>query len=153
MRILVDTNVLIRLFQASNPVAPIADLAIRQLLTANFIPCLLPQNLYELWAVATRPAAQNGFGMTCLESDQLVKKCLAQFRLMRDERGVFDLWMSLVLNHQVQGKNSHDARLVAAMLKHTIPYILTFNTADFKRYAVQSLDPSMVANGSLPTTP
>jgi predicted nucleic-acid-binding protein len=55
MRILVDTNVLIRLFQASNPVAPIADQAIRQLLTANFIPCFLPQNLYELWAVGQLP--------------------------------------------------------------------------------------------------
>jgi predicted nucleic acid-binding protein len=35
----------------------------------------------------------------------------------------------------VQGKQAHDARLVAAMKRHSINQILTFNTADFARYA------------------
>jgi len=34
----------------------------------------------------------------------------------------------------VMGKNAHDTRLVAAMLRHDIKSILTFNSADFKRF-------------------
>jgi hypothetical protein len=32
------------------------------------------------------------------------------------------------------GVEVHDARLVAAMLVHAIPNLLTFNLADFKRF-------------------
>jgi len=34
----------------------------------------------------------------------------------------------------VEGVQVHDARLVAAMMAHEIPQILTFNYKDFKRY-------------------
>jgi hypothetical protein len=34
----------------------------------------------------------------------------------------------------VQGKQAHDARLVAAMQRHGPSHLLTFNTADFQRY-------------------
>jgi len=55
MRILVDTNVLIPLFQTSNPSSPIAASAVHELKKFNFEIVMVPQNLYELWVVATRP--------------------------------------------------------------------------------------------------
>lgn len=51
----------------------------------------------------------------------------------------------LVIQHQVQGKNAHDARLVAAMLVHRIARLLTFNKADFARYsAIVAMSPQDV---------
>lgn len=35
----------------------------------------------------------------------------------------------------VSGKNVHDAKLVAAMNVNGISHVLTFNEADFRRYA------------------
>jgi predicted nucleic acid-binding protein len=54
-------------------------------------------------------------------------------------------WERLVTTYRVSGKNSHDARLVAAMMVHGIGSVLTFNVQDFTRYAsITVLDPSLV---------
>jgi predicted nucleic acid-binding protein len=54
--------------------------------------------------------------------------------LFRDERAIFDRWRQLVEQHEVQGKSGHDTRLVAAMNRHRLSYLLTFNHSDFKRF-------------------
>ena len=36
--------------------------------------------------------------------------------------------------YNVQGKQAHDTRLVAAMERHGVRYLLTFNTSDFARF-------------------
>lgn len=151
MRVLIDTNILIRLFQSANPSSPVAACAIQQLRKEGFELVIVPQNLYELWVVATRPAAQNAFGMSASDTSIIQDKCMLQFRLLRDERGIFDQWSQIVTASQVVGKSAHDARLVAAMAKRSIPYILSFNYQDFKRYSnVQTFDPSDILAGRLP---
>lgn len=47
----------------------------------------------------------------------------------------FTLWFDIVIRYSVQGKQVHDARLVATMLTHEVRHLLTFNTQDFQRYA------------------
>ncbi len=151
MRVLVDTNVLIRLFQPSNPSSPIAASAIQELKKHEFEVVMVPQNLYELWVIATRAVSLNGFGMPVSDTSLLQDKCMQQFRLLRDERGIFDQWSQIVTSNQVIGKSAHDARLVAAMVKHSVPNILTFNVQDFKRYSqVQAFDPTSILAGLLP---
>ena len=55
-------------------------------------------------------------------------------------------WERLVAMYRVSGKNSHDARLVAAMVVHGVGSILTFNVQDFVRYdGITVLDPRLVA--------
>jgi predicted nucleic acid-binding protein len=89
MRVLVDTNVLIRLFQRSNPSSPIAASAIQE----------LKKHEFEI----------------------------------------------------VIGKSAHDARLVSAMVKHSVPNILTFNVQDFRRYSqVKAFNPVDILAGLLP---
>ncbi len=56
------------------------------------------------------------------------------FTLLRDERGILSEWERLVGLHSVQGRTTHDARLVAAMLRHRITHLLTFNVSHFKRF-------------------
>ncbi len=67
-------------------------------------------------------------------------------RLLRDERAVYDCWRELVAKYGIQGKQAHDARLVAAMQRHGITHLLTFNTSDFSRYpGITGIDPETVA--------
>ena len=56
------------------------------------------------------------------------------FAFLQDERAIFGRWKDLVTRHNVKGKPAHDARLVAAMLRHGITHLLTFNESDFKRF-------------------
>lgn len=58
---------------------------------------------------------------------------------------MFEHWYDLVTTYKVLGKPAHDARLVAAMHRHRIPKILTFNVADFIRYPnVEVLDAAQI---------
>lgn len=55
------------------------------------------------------------------------------------------LWEQLVSTYQVNGKNTHDARLVAAMIQHRLDSILTFNVRDFSRYPqIKALHPQQI---------
>lgn len=94
----------------------------------------MPQVLYEYWVVATRPAAQNGLGLTVTDARVAVEEFTLTFPLLRDERGIFSFWLDLVTAHSVAGKLAHDARLVAAMNRHGLTHLMTFNSTDFTRF-------------------
>ena len=141
--ILVDTNVLLRMAQPAHPMHVQAISAINTVSSGGETLCVVPQVVYEYWAVATRPEQVNGLGMSAVAANADVAKIVQRFRLVRDEQGIFDVWRRLVAQHQVLGKNAHDARLVAAMAFHGIPDILTFNTGDFQRYpGVRIINPA-----------
>ena len=94
------------------------------------------------------PWRKNGLGMAVADVEVAVSDLIETFDLLLDEAGIFDHWRALVVANQVKGKVSHDARLVAAMQWHGISRILTFNTADFSRFAgVQALTPAEVLAG------
>lgn len=52
--ILLDTNVLGRLTDDTDPQYSISRNAIQTLFVHGEVPVVVPQNLYEFWAVATR---------------------------------------------------------------------------------------------------
>jgi predicted nucleic acid-binding protein len=144
MLVLVDTNVLLR---AAMPTHPHHALAIRMLRgsrQAGRDLCVVPQVHYEFWVVATRPVAQNGLGWSAAETEaQLLKLGPPLFRLLRDERAIYDAWRELVVKHGIKGKVAHDARLIAAMQRHGVKHLMTFNTADFGRFfGIKLLDPT-----------
>ena len=134
MRILIDTNVLCRLVEAGHSQHDVADGAVMQLLTAGHELCVVPQVIYEYWVVATRPRENNGLGMPASLVDSAIDRTLEVFTMLLDERGVFANWRSLVRTYEVKGKAAHDARLVAAMNRHGITLLLTFNADDFARF-------------------
>lgn len=150
MKVLIDTNVLLRIFQPSNPHSKDGSAAISVLLSQGCALCIAPQNLYELWAVATRPLENNGFGMEVRDTIRLLDKCVQQFALLDDEHGLFAVWLKLMTECDVRGKRTHDARLVAAMIQHSISKILTFNSEDFKNMPVAVLNPVALAQGTPP---
>ncbi len=134
MRLLLDTNVVARLIQNGHPQQPSARVAIQSLEAAGHELCLVPQVLYEFWAVATRPAVNNGLGLEASSAATLLRQFRHLFFILRDERTVLDRWETLVTQYAVKGKESHDARLVAAMERHRISHLPTFNVADFRRF-------------------
>jgi len=88
MRILPDTNVLLRLADAGRDSHADAIDAVDWLTANGYEPVLMPQNLYEYWAVATRPVENNGLGMAPAHVDEAISQWITLFRLLLDERGV-----------------------------------------------------------------
>jgi predicted nucleic acid-binding protein len=145
---LIDTSVLIGTIHEGNPRQAIAISALESLVNNKEV-FIVPQNIFEFWAVATRPASANGLGLPIEKAAKESDRIVFQFILKQDNELVFDNWESLVRKFRVSGKETHDARLVAAMLAHDIRNILTFNVKDFKRYAgtVDAFDPQDVIDG------
>ena len=134
MSVLLDTNILTRSAQANHPMQKIAVDAVSILKTRGEDLCIVPQNLVEFWTVATRPLNVNGMGLTTAQAQVELARIKRFFRFLPDTPTVYDEWEKLVVQHAVSGKNTYDARLVAAMNAHGIRELLTFNVADFRRY-------------------
>ncbi len=132
---LVDTSVLIRTLQPHHPLHTPADRAIRLLPGRGVKLHIVAQNLIELWTVATRPRGENGLGLTPIEAAAELQRIKGMFLFLPETPAIYPAWESLVLHHQVMGKPSHDARLVAAMQVHKLTAILTFDSTGFSRYS------------------
>jgi len=153
MKALLDTNVLLRAAQPSLPLAADVRDSLSALVAAGVRLCLVPQNLYEFWVVATRPVNLNGFGLDTKSATRLAEECLQNFTLLKDERGIFATWFDLVDRHAVVGKLAHDARLVAAMQRHSLVNLVTFNKSDFSRFPlISTFSPRDILSGILPVT-
>jgi predicted nucleic acid-binding protein len=151
MSILVDTNLLTRSIQPASRHFSAATAAILELRRRGEWLCVVPQIVYEFWAVCTRPPGENGLGMSVTDAEVEQARVLSLFVLIEDTPAILPEWRRLVVAHDVKGKNSHDARLVAAMNVHGVSAILTFNGADFRRYpGVGVLDPQAVVTPPLP---
>ena len=152
MRILVDANFILRIAQPESPQHPTAIAASVELSQAGIEMCLVPQSLYEYWVVATRPVDVKGLGLSIRDVDSLVNELLNDFTLLRDERGIFTHWHDLVVRYSVHGKIAHDARYVAAMQRHGLTNLLTFNRRDFTRYpGISVFTPEDILGGNLPS--
>ncbi len=133
MVVLIDANVLLRMIEIQSPRHAAAVQATR-LLSQQHSLVTVPQVAYELWAVATRTVAANGLGMSVAEAGAALEEMLELFPLLRDERGIVNHWRNLVRKYEIKGVKAHDTRLVAAMMRHGITQLLTFNAGDFQRY-------------------
>ncbi|MEO8126116.1 MAG: PIN domain-containing protein [Bryobacteraceae bacterium] len=142
MVILLDSNVLLRSVQPHHPHCSWAETFVATLRLRNDTLCVAPQNLIEFWAVATRPADDNGLGMSPSAAAGELARLLRLFRLLPSTPEVFERWRELASSFGVSGKQAHDAHLVALMLAYAVGNILTFNGSDFRRYAgITALDP------------
>jgi predicted nucleic acid-binding protein len=142
----VDTSVLARIIHKNHPMQQTAKDAIKLLLSRDEPLCVFPQNLYEFWVIATRPALQNGFGLAPTDTEAQIVEFEALFSLKRDTPALYNEWRRLVVQHSVLGKTAHDTRIVAAMKTHGVTNLLTFNTDDFKRYTgISVVSPAQVS--------
>lgn len=136
---LADTNVLLRVLHRTDPRYRIVRAAVGKLRANGHQLKATSQNFTEFWNASTRPINRNGFGLTPLETDRLLRIAERLFPLLPDSPAVYPEWRRLVVTYGVSGVQVHDARLVAAMISHGVTHILTFNTADFARYATEGI--------------
>ncbi len=132
--VLGDSNILLRYSDPKHPQYQEAKEAIKEVGRRGDILCVVPQNLVEFRAVATRPLSVNGLGMRQDEVKFAIKQLRQLFILFEETPAIFPEWERLVETYGSEGKQNHDARIVAAMNVHGITTLLTFNADDFVRY-------------------
>ena len=142
--ILLDTNLLARMTNSKHPQCMVSRRALSVLSGRGEQLVIVPQDLYEFWAVATRPLGQapqgqNGLDMTISQASQWTQFFQRRFTLLPDRADLVDH-----RTHGVRGFRCHDARFVAAMQTHGISRLLTFNGADFKQFPITIVDPTSV---------
>jgi predicted nucleic acid-binding protein len=119
------------------------DAAMKELARHGATPCYTSQNLGEFWNVLTRPAKQNGYGLTPPQANILATDIESKLRLLSDGLGVHEEWRHLLVVHGVSGAQVHDARIAAAMHVHGVKRILTFNNRDFARFTdIEAVHPA-----------
>ena len=133
--ILVDTNIPLRIAQLGHAHRQPALDAIRLLTVRDrehFVVC--PQSFYEMFVVCSRPVSANGFGMTPQRARAEVASARTLFQMLSETPQVYSTWEGLIAKYPVAGKRAHDVRLVAMMIEHRVPKLLTFNDEDFKQF-------------------
>jgi predicted nucleic acid-binding protein len=141
LRVLLDTSVLVRAIVPGDPLLPQVAKRIEELESTGFQPCVAPQVVYEFWVVTTRPTAANGRGFSTAEAMKDVRAILELFPCDPDPPTLLAKWLDLCEHHEVLGKPSHDARLVAYMIEHEIGSLMTLNAAHFRRFGIDVIEP------------
>jgi len=147
--ILLDTNLLTCMTRSHDPQSGVARGTIQNLRGRREQLVIVPQNLYEFWAVATRaagapPAGANGLGMPPAQAGRWLRFFRRRFTLLPDREELSGPWQTLVEANGVTGFRAHDVRLVAAMQSYGINRLLTFNAVHFRGMPIAILDPASV---------
>jgi predicted nucleic acid-binding protein len=142
---LLDTNVVLRFSNPSDEQHNLVTEAVATLLRQSDECYLTAQVLIELWVVATRPSDVNGLGWSIEKTCSIIDQLLERFPLIEDSPAILTNWLSLVTKHQIKGKRTHDARIVAVMKAADIGYLLTLNPDDFSGIlGIQVIHPSEI---------
>lgn len=130
----VDTNVLVNARFIEAPVHEAARVSLESAIEKPERLRISRQVLREYLAVVTRPQA---WPVAISRGDALedVNRFAASFEVLEDGPAVTDWLVALCRQIDVGGKQIHDANIVATMLAYGERRLLTFNAADFRRYA------------------
>lgn len=147
MRVLLDTNILLRSAKPNHPLSSQATLSVSKLIRQKETVCFCPQNVVEFWNVATRPAERNGLGLSSDEVLREISSIEKLLMLLPDVPAIYTTWKQIVRANRVQGVKVHDAHLVAIMNVYSVEKILTFNSLDFERFkTITVIHPSSLAD-------
>ena len=132
--VFVDTNVLIYATRPSATQHAVALAVLSRLEAESSTLWVSAQVLREYLAAVTRPqATAPALAMATAIAD--VQRFRAAFDVAQERPSVLDRLLELLIAHRGSGRQVHDANVVATMLDHGIRRLLTFNTADFRRFA------------------
>lgn len=135
LRYAVDTNLLLRLSYRNHPLHSLITTAMRRLVARDVELCFTPQIVGEFWNVSTRPTQRNGFGLSVEETEMQIQSIQRTMTFLPEEERVYPVWHRLLVSHDVRGVQVHDAHLAATLEVYGVTHLLTFNGADFKRFA------------------
>jgi predicted nucleic acid-binding protein len=132
--VFIDTNILVYSTRPLSAHHAAAARALERLGAAGSTLWISPQILREYLAVVTRPQAiAPGLPMATAIND--VQRFRGAFRVAEERPSVFDHLIRILVAHRIAGRQVHDANIVATMLDCGVHRLLTFNGADFRRFA------------------
>ncbi len=129
-----DTNVLVYAASLRSPLHGLASEEVRRRHAAGHELWVSPQVLREYFATLSRPQTFSS-PKPSREIVGDIRYFMSRFRLAEEGAAVAAQLMELVEETEVGGKQIHDANIVATMLVHGIPSVLTHNVADFARFS------------------
>lgn len=135
--VLLDTNVLVHATIAQSPLFSKAQSAISRLKQSGAEIWISRRILKEYLAVLSRPQSLLVRGKPIPASTLVAEARSFQnvYQVAEDTRQVTDELFALLLQHQIGGKQVHDANIVATMLVYGIKQIITENVGDFSRFS------------------
>lgn len=134
-RVMLDTNVLVAATDEDRAEHADALRVVGDWPGSGTTLCLSGQIVREYLAVATRPADCRGLGLTTADALRNVRAFRGRALLLPEAGDVTDRLVSLLGDVSCSGKQVHDANVVATMLAHNVPAVVTANTGDFTRFA------------------
>lgn len=135
MPYVLDTGVLLRLFDRIDPSHVAIRQAVIRLKVRGERLVTTAQNIAEFWNVSTRPAtARGGYGLPVERVGKRVAFVERFCGLLFDDAGSYAQWKLLVSNHRILGVSVHDARIAALMIRHGLTHLVTLNVDDFRRF-------------------
>jgi predicted nucleic acid-binding protein len=134
--VFVDTNCLIYAQQSQSPFHAVATDRLQDLVTNGHPLWISRQVLREYLVVMSRPGSVSvPVAIADLVAD--VQSFESQFNIAEDGPVVMSHMLTLLTSIPCSGKQVHDANVVATMLTHGIPQLLTHNVSDFNRFSGQ----------------
>jgi predicted nucleic acid-binding protein len=101
MRVLIDTNVLLRSAQPTHPLCKQATQAVSELIRLDGGTFYCLQNIAEFWNVATRPSDKNGLGLSHVEVIREVESIEKSLSLLPDVPSIYPAWKQILRDHRV----------------------------------------------------
>jgi len=131
--IFVDSNVLIYDAFAESPSHAAAKATLEQWRSSGTLMWVSSQVLRECLAAFTRPQPF-GAALAPLLATTRIRGLQRSFLVARDHPVVTLQLLDLIDSIPIGGAQVHDANIVATMLAHGIPRLLTGNVDDFARF-------------------
>jgi predicted nucleic acid-binding protein len=132
--VFVDTNILVYATFPGAPFHAAARARLNELDANGAVLWTSRQVLREFLSVTTRPGIVVP-PPTSAALSQSVRQFEGTFQIADEDAGVTTLLLDLFRSRTIQGKQVHDANIVATMRRYGIQWLLTHNTSDFTRYA------------------
>ena len=129
----IDTNVLINSRVPSTPHHDVARAGLERAFQDPEPLRISRQVIREYLAVVTRPQTWPT-AITREEALDDVESLVDTFEILEDGPAVTEILVALCREIPSGGRQIHDANIVATMLAYGERKLLTFNTADFRRY-------------------
>lgn len=127
----VDTNLLV---YADLAYSPLHEAALASLQARGVELWISHQILREYLATMTRPGTLT-IPLPIGSIITFARRHAKQFRIAAGGPSVTARLFTLLEQFPAAGKQVHDANIVATMLTHGIPRLITHNTGDFRRYS------------------
>ncbi len=130
----VDTNVLVNSRIATAPDHKNARISLERAFQDSEPLRISRQVIREYLSVVTRPQSWS-ITISRVEALEDVGRLIGSFEILEDGPLVTEKLVDLCREVLVGGQQIHDANIVATMLAHGEHRLLTFNSADFRRYS------------------